>query len=68
MISCVLGHNQLDKRFLAGLHKKQGTEYTERQWPLYGVHSIMRVKSAQADEDGECTPKSLLLYLPSPKL
>jgi hypothetical protein len=32
------------------------TEYTEWPWPLSGVHSIMRVKSAQAGEGGRCTP------------
>ncbi len=29
---------------------------TQWQWPLSGVHSIMLVKSAQAGEDGGCTP------------
>ncbi len=28
------------------------TEYTQWQWPLSGVHSIMMVKSAQANEGG----------------
>jgi hypothetical protein len=32
------------------------TEYTEWQWPLSGVDSIMRVKLAQAGEGGGCTP------------
>jgi hypothetical protein len=32
------------------------TEYTEWQWPLSGVHSIMMEKLAQAYEAGGCTP------------
>jgi hypothetical protein len=28
------------------------TEYTQRQWPLSGVHPIMRVKSSQTGEGG----------------
>jgi hypothetical protein len=32
------------------------TEYTEWQWPLSGVLSIMRVKSAQAGGGGGCMP------------
>jgi hypothetical protein len=32
------------------------TEYTELQRLLSGVHSIMRVKLAQAGEGGGCTP------------
>jgi hypothetical protein len=39
------------------------TEYTELQRLLSGVHSIMRVKLAQAGE-GEAHPLSL--HLPSP--
>jgi hypothetical protein len=32
------------------------SEYIEWQWPLSGVHSIMRVKSAQAGEGSGCKP------------
>jgi hypothetical protein len=32
------------------------TEYTEKQWLLFGVHSIMKVKLDQAGEGGGCTP------------
>jgi hypothetical protein len=43
------------------------TEYTEWQWPLSGIHSIMMVKSAQSGEGSVCTPRALplSLYLPS---
>jgi hypothetical protein len=34
----------------------QTIEYTERQRPLSGVHSIMMEKLAQAGEGGGCTP------------
>ncbi len=33
-----------------------GTEYTELQPLLSGVHSVMRVKSVLAGEGGGCTP------------
>ncbi len=42
------------------------TEYTESQRLLSGVHSIMRVKLAQAGEGGGCTPTPFHLHLPSP--
>jgi hypothetical protein len=35
------------------------TEYTEWQWPLSVVHSIMMVKSAQPGKGGECTSSPL---------
>ncbi len=31
-----------------------GTEYTEWQWPLSCVHTILRVKSAYAGKGGMC--------------
>jgi hypothetical protein len=34
----------------------QASKYTERQWPLFGVRSIMMVKSAQPGEGGRYTP------------
>jgi hypothetical protein len=37
-------------------------EYTEWQWPLSGVHSIMMVKSAQPGKGGGCTPTPFTLY------
>ncbi len=53
---------------------RQTTEYTEWQCPLYGVHSIMMVKSAQPEWGWGCTVHGerctvhalpLSLYLPS---
>ncbi len=39
------------------LRNKATTEYREWQWHLFGVHSIMRIKSAQAvDGRGARTP------------
>ncbi len=39
--------------------------YTEWQWPLSGVHSIMMEKFAQPGEGGEVHADTLSLYLPS---
>jgi hypothetical protein len=41
------------------------TEYTEWQWPLSGVHSIMMEKLAQAGKGAGGHAHPLLLYLPS---
>jgi hypothetical protein len=38
------------------------TEYTERQRPLSGVHSIMIEKLAQAGDGGGCTPTPSYIY------
>ncbi len=35
---------------------RKTTEYTELQRLISGVHSIMKVKLAQAGEGGGCTP------------
>ncbi len=37
------------------------TDYIEYQWPLSGVHSIMRVKSAQAGEGGGACPPPFII-------
>jgi hypothetical protein len=38
------------------------TEYTEYQLLISGVHSIMRVKSAQAGKGGGCTPTPFITF------
>ena len=58
--SCVL-QNLFGKLFVVD----ETTEYTEWQWPLSGVHSIMMVKSAHPGEGGGARPPPFSLSIPS---
>ncbi len=58
-VSYLVGHR--DKSKGGNVKKVRGTEYTEWHWPLSGVHSMMRVKSAQAGEGGGARPPSFTM-------
>ncbi len=62
LLSCVCAKWQSSRSLL--LRDSTRTHrvlYTEWQRPLSAVHSIMRVKLAQAGEGGECAPLNILV-------
>jgi hypothetical protein len=70
-------HGKMSSCYTLGLYSTYGlrisktdftTEYTEWQWPLSGVHSIMMVKSAQPGENRECSPSFFTLSTISSKV